>query len=202
MTRTWQSPKWLLICSAVVLILSSPAFQTVAADAQSVMIIGGSEAARECFRRAGFVVTTRSADDDDVAQCNAALESGGLGLRDRAATYVNRGILLLAAGNISGARASYDQALDLAPDLGEVYINIGNVCLLQQQYKLAIVQYTRGIPVMRRGLHVAYLNRGLAHEYLKDYPHAVDDYAKAVELAPGWLRAQKMLARAQAKLSP
>ncbi len=106
-----------------------------------------------------------------------------------------------ASGAIDDAKLSYDEALSLASDKGETHINIGNIYVRQQRYEDAVAEYTLGIRKSSRRPHVAYLNRGLAFEYMEDFQAASDDYAQALTLSPEWIRAKKMLARARLKLS-
>lgn len=172
---------------------------TCAVCAQSAVVVGDTGFSRDCFSRAELAVTFNAADSSDVEVCSKALEDMNLTLADRAATLVNRGILQLASGEPEAARASYNKALALVDDQGETHINIANMYVLQKRYQQAVEIYTKGIELMQRRRHVAFLNRGLAYEYLENYAAARADYAHALELAPDWVRAKKMLARVTLK---
>ncbi len=170
-------------------------------SAQSTTVIGNSNFGRECFTRAELAVTMNAATSHDVEVCSRALEEVTLTRDDRAATLVNKGILQSASGAMEDAKLSYDEALSLASDKGETHINIGNIYVRQQRYQDAVLEYTQGIAKDSRRPHVAYLNRGLAFEYLEDFQAASSDYTQALAMSPDWIRAKKMLARVNLKLS-
>ncbi len=188
-------PSQLAVAIVALLVLCSNA------SAQSIVVIGDSGHGRECFSRAELAVSFNAADSSDVEVCSKALESMSLSLPDRAATLVNRGILQLSSGQFDAAKASYDAALRLVDDQGETHINIANIYVLQKRYQEAVQQYTKGIPLMARRQHIGFLNRGLAFEYMENFGAAQSDYERAIELAPEWVRAKKMLARVKLKLS-
>lgn len=172
-----------------------------AVEAQSVQVIGDN-GGKTCYRAAELAVSTHVASKDDVAACTRFLAQDRITKSDRAAALVNRGILEMAAGDHAAARRSYDDALQLAENRGETRINIANIYMHQARYREAVSEYTKGIPLMTRRQHVGYLNRGLAYEYLEEYEAAGADYARALNLAPQWIRAKKMLARVRLKQSP
>lgn len=170
-------------------------------QAQSAVHIGSNLEAQSCHQLAEQAVTFNAAHISDIAVCERALELNLTTSRDLAATLVNYGIVLLANGQSDKAEQAYQRALALNENLGETYINIANVYLLREQYLKAAQTYSKGLPLMERRQHVAYLNRGLAYEYLGKFDLAVEDYHQALVLSPDWLRAKKMLARAQHKQS-
>eukprot|EP01036_Dinobryon_divergens_P055989 gene55989-74754_t len=59
------------------------------------------------------------------AVCTMALETELLSLRDRAGTYVNRGVLKLRRKEFASAEFDFNRAIQAKPDLGEAYINRG-----------------------------------------------------------------------------
>ncbi|MFK8030679.1 MAG: tetratricopeptide repeat protein [Gammaproteobacteria bacterium] len=189
----------ILILVVALLIVIGPVGYPRTATAQSAVVVGDEGFSRECFQRAELAVSFNAADSDDVEVCSKALDSIHLSRTTRAATFVNRGILQLASGEYEAARASYDAALLLVDDQGETHVNIANMYVHQKRYDDAITEYSKGLKMMKRRQHVAFVNRGLAYEYLKDYDSARRDYEKAVELAPSWIRAKKMLARVKLK---
>ncbi len=194
-------PRWLCMPCSWSAVLLVTVFMTVDSLAQSATVIGNTPYSRECFSAAELAVTFNVAGDSDINVCNKALEDVNLTRVDRAATLVNRGILESAAGYYDQARASYDEALELADDKGETHINIGNIHVRQERYRQAVDEYSKGIDKSSRRPHVAFLNRGLAYEYLNEFEDARDDYRRALELLPDWIRAKKMLARVELKLT-
>ena len=158
----------------------------ITAGAQSVTILGDSGEARECFYSAGLAIQMQSTSSSEIETCSRALSLGNLRLRDKAATYVNRGILYAANEQYQEAVKDYERAMKLYPKFGAIYVNRGNLFFLGQSYDSAILEYTKALNMDLRQDHVAYLNRGMAYEKLGKLSNAESDYRLAIELAPEW----------------
>src|SRR5688500_12996311 len=104
----------LLLAATLVLGLSA------GAASAAVDVIGGG-LGKDCFVAARDGVFTRST----VETCNAALASDDLSRRDRAATHVNRGVLLLRRGENESALADFDAAIAAMPNLAEAHVDRG-----------------------------------------------------------------------------
>src|SRR3954447_13913587 len=63
----------------------------------------------------------------------------------QAGAYNNRGNAKGAAGDLDGAIADYNHALQLDPKLAEAYYNRGNVKAKSNDLEGAITEYTRAI---------------------------------------------------------
>lgn len=172
-----------LAFAAIAALLATPA------NAQVTTLGGGM--AEGCYLQA----LAGHADRNAFWVCNTALEQGGLTRRDRAATYINRGIVRLNGGNATSALADFDTAIELRPDIAEGHINRGNALIEQGDFLGAIDAITRGIALNPEEPARAYYSRGLAHEERGDLRAAYDDYRRATELAPRWDMPRVQLAR-------
>jgi tetratricopeptide (TPR) repeat protein len=127
--------------------------------------------------------------------CTTALETEFLNARDRAGTYVNRGVLKLRAGTYPAASRDFDQAVRIKPDLGEAYVNRGASAIGQRRYADSLADINRGLQLGLDEPAKAYYNRALAYEGLEDAKSAYFDYQKAVELQPEWTAPREQLTR-------
>src|SRR5690348_8870246 len=160
------------------------------AAAGAVTVIGGGMA-RECSQAA----LGGESDAHYEAMCTMALESELLSLRDRAGTYVNRGILKLRRHDFAAAQYDFNRAIETKPDLGEAYVNRGAAAVGARRYADGLADLNKAIELGVEEPEKAYYNRALAFEGLDDMKAAYFDYRKAVELKPDWDQPQKELAR-------
>jgi len=173
----------------------------ITAAAQSVTILGDSDDARECYFSAGIAIQMQSTSSAEIETCSRALSIGNLRLRDKAATFVNRGILYAANEQYQKAIKDYESAMKLYPEFGAIYVNRGNLFFLGQSYDSAIMEYTKALDLDLSQDHVAYLNRGMAYEKLGKLSNAESDYRLAIELAPEWSVAKSKLERVLIKIN-
>ena len=127
--------------------------------------------------------------------CTQALETEYLNSRDRAGTYVNRGVLRLRRGSYSEATSDFNQAVRLKPDMGEAYVNRAAASIGQRRYADGLPDINKGLEL---GVHEpakAYYNRALAYEGLDDAKSAYFDYQKALEINPEWDAPRQQLVR-------
>ena len=158
------------------------------APASAAVTVFGSSLARECYENAQL-----GTDSYGLESCDRALKQEQLSARDRAATLVNRGIILNRARKLDAALADFGAALRLNPDLGEAYLNRGNTHFFRREFESALGDYSRAIELETSDLHVAYYNRALVHEVMKDYSAARADLAEALRIAPDFTPAQERL---------
>ena len=151
---------------------------TAPAWAQSATVFGNSDA-HECYMATKF-------GGGGLDYCERALRHGNLTKRDRAATYVNRGINLTHMGQHTQALDDYQSALNINPKLAEAFLNRGNTYVYLQQFSSAISDYDMAIDLETRDLHAAYFNLGLAYEGLRNLDSAYGYYKKALEVKPEW----------------
>lgn len=168
---------------------------------QSVTILGDNTDARDCYFAAQIAVQMQSSSKSDVTTCTRALQTPQLGQRDRAATYINRGILYVALEDYQAAIDDYAKAEELHPEFGALHVNRGNLYFMGQAYDSAIREYNIALQMGVRQQSVAHLNRGMAYEKLGRLREAMADYQQALELAPEWLLVRDKLERVKKKLN-
>jgi len=156
----------------------------------SVTIIGGGMA-EACSKAA----MNGLSDERFEEFCDVALETEFLNLRDRAGTFVNRGVMRMRRGEFPRAMVDFDQAVKMKPDLGEGHVNRGAALIGQKRFAESLPAIDRGLDLGVEEPAKAYYNRALAHEGLEDARSAYFDYQKAQELAPGWAAPTEQLAR-------
>lgn len=152
----------------------------------SMEIITSNSYARDCFMSASIAAKIFYSSSDEVDNCDFALNFSTLTLKDRAATFTNRGIIYMAVGDYRSAIKDYQAALRLKPDLGEIYVNIGNVYFMGKVFEKAIEEYSVAIEKETSQMHVAYINRAMAYESMGDFDNAEIGYRTAIELAPDY----------------
>ena len=162
-----------------------------AAHAQ-VMVIGGGMA-RDCYRAVEFntVASSRA-----LQTCNEAIDHEQLNMRDRAATYVNRGILYMRQMNYQRAMLDYEESLKLRPGLLEAKVNIGAALYGMKRYDEAMEALNEGLQTDSiEARAVGLYNRALIWERRGDEKAAYYDYKEALELKPTFIEAAKQLER-------
>ena len=177
----------LLLAGAVV--LGATLASTTARAAVTVI---GSGLARSCYEAA----ESGRASDEGFKTCDRALSEQALNVRDRAATFVNRGILSMRQRKIPAAIADYEQAMRMKSDLAEAYVNKG-IALVHAggRDSEAVTLISRGLDLNPVRPEIAYYTRGIANEALGRTRAAYDDYRQAAALKPDWTEPKKQLER-------
>jgi tetratricopeptide (TPR) repeat protein len=171
--------------------VAAAAALVAAGDARgAVTIIGGGLA--EACSQAAF---TGKAEQKYEQLCTQALESELLSSRDRAGTYVNRGVLKLRRQNWDQAMRDFDIAIRTRPDLGEAWVNRGAANIGAKRYSASLADINKGIELGLEEPAKAYYNRALTYEWLDDPKAAYFDYQKALEISPGWELPRQQLTR-------
>ena len=99
-------------------------------SAHAAVTVLGNGVAHSCFEFAEY----GGNPTDGVATCTFALEQTTLSVRDRAATFVNRGILRARKDDAEGALADYDRGLAMDASLAEGYVDRGAVMIVLRRY--------------------------------------------------------------------
>ena len=176
-------------------ILSSLLFGGIAfvaaSQAQAAVTVLGTGVARSCYEAAEY----GGSPHDGIAECTFALDEAALPIADRAATYINRGILKSRSDDPNGALDDYNRGLAIGPSLGEGYVDRGAVMILFQRYDEALADIDKGLGIGAKKPEIAYYDRAIADEALGNVRGAYEDYKKAVELAPDFTLASDQLAR-------
>lgn len=161
------------------------------AFAQGAVTVIGGGMAKDC----SVAALDGESDIRFEAVCTQALETELLSPRDRAGTYVNRGILKLRRKAFSSALADFDRAVATKPDLGEAYVNRGAASVGARRYAEGLADLNKALEIGVDEPEKAYFNRALAHEGLDDLKSAYLDYQKAQALKPDWPDPARELAR-------
>ena len=170
----WIRPVLGVACCAAALLLAGSSIA-------STLIIGGG-AARDC---ADAAINGR-ADNASLTTCTLAIDTEPLNFRDRARTYVNRGVLQMRQRNYDGAVSDFNEASKIDPNLGEAFVNRGAAYVGTRRYGEGLSQIDQGLALGVKDPEKAYYNRAVANESLGDVTAAYRDYSKAAELAPTW----------------
>ena len=162
-----------------------------ALPASAAVTVLGPGIAQSCYRAAEF----NTDPDAGIASCTTALKEQALTQTDRAATYVNRGILRARNGDADGALADYDNGLRINPQLAEGYVDRGATYIAVKRYKEALADIDKGLSLGTKKAYIAYYDRAIVREALGDIKGAYEDYKQAVELAPDFALAIQQLQR-------
>ena len=163
----------------------------VATAAEGAVTVLGGGLAEACSEAAVNGETDPKYED----VCTLALDTEFLPLRDRAGTYVNRGVFKLRRASYVDAARDFSQAARLQPELGEAYVNRGAALIGQKRYAQGLTDLNRAIELGVSEPAKAYYNRALAHEGLEDAKSAYFDYQKAIEIDPEWSAPRQQLTR-------
>lgn len=129
-----------------------------------------------------------------IEGCTRALEEESLSTPDKAATYVNRGIVLMSSGRYLEADADFDTALALETNLPDGWLNKGFIRLRQGNGREALPLIQKAMDNGEGNQPLAVFARGVAHEQMGDLESAYADLRRARELAPGWALPRDYLA--------
>jgi tetratricopeptide (TPR) repeat protein len=162
-----------------------------AADARAAVTVIGGGMAQACSDAA-------MGGENDIKfldVCTQALDGEFLNSRDRAGTYVNRGVLRLRRGSYAEATSDFNQAVRIKPDMGEAYVNRAAAAIGQRRYAEGLPDINKGLELGVQQPAKAYYNRALAYEGLDDAKSAYFDYQKALEIDPDWDAPRQQLVR-------
>ena len=159
-----------------------------AANAQSV-VSHGVGLAHECYLYA------RAGNDPrgGVDVCNQSLKREMLTIKDKAATYDNRGVMLDTLGRVDDAEQDFHTAIALDPSLGDPYVNLGSMLIKKRRYQEALDHINKGIDLGMGFPHIGYYDRAVAEQLMGRYKEAYYDYKKVLELEPGYVQATERL---------
>jgi tetratricopeptide (TPR) repeat protein len=173
-----------------------------AALAQTVQVVGNGSG-EDCWKAAKattFLKMDSAAMEarwkaDAIRACDDALSGAQLDRNDRAATWVNRGILEMSRENYKNARGAFKEALNLIPKLPEAHVDMGSALINLQQFAEGAKETELGLQLGSHEPERGYYNLGIAYEELGDLQKSYESFRKASELAPDWQDPQKQMAR-------
>ncbi len=174
------------------LLIAAAATALVAEIASAQVFVIGNGLGGECFQKTKNRYSNFRAADE---VCSRALREEAMTRTNRAATYVNRGVLRMREGNYDTALADYSEALRLQPELGAAYLNTGAAYIYQRDFAAALAPLDRAIELESNDLFAAYYNRAIARENTGDVAGAFEDFNISLELKPEWDLALRQLTR-------
>jgi tetratricopeptide (TPR) repeat protein len=180
-----QAMKRLMVGAAALAALA------IGAQARAAVTVIGGGLAEACSRAA----LSGKAEFRFEAPCTESLQKEMLNSRDRAGTFVNRGVLRMRRLNWEGATKDFNEAVHVKPDLGEAYVNRGAVAIGEHRYADSLPDLNKGLQLGVDEPAKVYYNRALAYEGLDDEKSAYFDYQKALELSPDWAAPKNELVR-------
>ncbi len=98
-----------------------------------------------------------------------------------AATYNDRGLAKHRKGDLDGAMADYNHAIELDPQYAIAYNNRGNIKLAKGDLNGAMADYNHAIE-LNPNIALAYNNRGLVKFREGDFDGAIREYNRAIQL--------------------
>jgi tetratricopeptide (TPR) repeat protein len=126
--------------------------------------------------------------DDDKAPESSPLPAASSVADEPDEDLVNRGIEKGKSGDLDGAIADFNRAIELNPKDDAPYYNRAQAKRLKKDTAGAIADYTRAIELGSTN-PAAYNNRGNARAEKNDREGAIADYTRAIELKPNYARA-------------
>jgi tetratricopeptide (TPR) repeat protein len=176
--------------TAFAALLTAAALTASAAQAGAI-VVGGNGLAHSCYVQAAF--DDNASSDETV--CTAALTMEAMSPRDRASTFVNRGVILGRRGQESNALSDYDHAIAADATLAQAYVDRSGALIALKRYGEAVDSADKGLSLGLAQPEVAYYNRAVAEEGLGKFTAAYYDYKQAVAIAPGFTDASEQLKR-------
>lgn len=158
--------------------------------ANAAVTVLGPGPAQECY---GYAENGGDLHEG-LIRCSFALEST-LSVPDRAATFVNRGVIRLGLHQSEQALADINSGIALDPSSGDAFIDRGAAAMSLGRYDEALQDLNKGISLNPHRPHIAYYDRAIIDERNGDIRAAYYDYKKALELEPGFTPAAAELKR-------
>jgi len=185
------------ICLSLSLILSLPS----SVSAQSMRVFGGNQYARECQLNVEMANNLVSGSRAFIEPCDFVLRNvQELTPRDRAATLNNRAVLKYLIQDFEGAFSDFDAAAQMMPDSPIVIANRGNAFYYTGQLALALEDYSDALELGISRPHAVHSNMGIVYEEMGNLREAEFQYQRALELSPGWDKAEMLLENVQRRL--
>jgi tetratricopeptide (TPR) repeat protein len=162
-----------------------------AGSASAAVDVIGNGLGHDCF----VFARDGRAGDAQIDACTSAITSDTLNMRDRAATYVNRGVLRLRREQYPDALKDFDAAIAVNGTLAEAHVDRGAALVMLGRQQEAIAALDLGLELKPDSPQNGYFIRAMARERAGDLNGAYADYTRAAELAPNWARPQNELRR-------
>lgn len=162
----------------------------ISGSATAAVYSVGGPLSENCYQAA----LAQDSRPSTIDGCTRALTEEGLLDPDRAATFVNRGILQMSAGHLTSADYDFNQALTIDASLSDAWLNKGFLRIREGKGQEALPLLQKGIDNGARRQALAYFARGVAYEQSGDYRSAYADLVKARAMEPRWALPAEWLA--------
>ena len=183
--------KFTVALVAAVMAVGCQAAGSSAQAQQSMSVIGAPGAAVKCAEQAAIATRGGRASSRGIDACTDAIDHETLNPDELAGAYVNRGVLYLTLGHVSGAIPDDEAGPQIRANLADSVVNRGAA----QRFADAIGDFDRALALKPRHSEWIYYDRGLAREDLGDLKGAYLDYLQASLLDPAWTPPKTELAR-------
>src|SRR5262245_30487861 len=110
----------------------------MSSNAGAAITVLGPGPAQDCFHYA----EDGGNPQEGIAACTFALDTA-LTLTDRAATYVNRGVIRLSIHQNDAALADINSGIAIAPTLGDAYVDRGATAIALGRYDDALADLNK-----------------------------------------------------------
>lgn len=174
------------------LMIAAAATALAAQTASAQVFVIGQGLGGECYQKTKSKYSHFRSTEE---VCTRALREQAMTRGNRAATYVNRGVLRMREGMYEEALADYSEATELRPELGAAYLNEGAAHIYRKDFQSAIAPLDRAIELESADLFAAHYNRAIARENTGDVAGAYADFKKSLNIKPGWELAERQLTR-------
>jgi protein O-mannosyl-transferase len=114
-----------------------------------------------------------------------------------ARAHYDLGVLCLGKADTAGAKAQFDEAIRLAPDYADAYVNRGNLLQKEGRLEEAVADFGKAIE-FKPGSAEAHNDLGMALATTGAVDRAIPQFAQAVRLNPGFADAHANLGTALA----
>jgi tetratricopeptide (TPR) repeat protein len=176
----------ILLASALGVLLAAP----FAGNAQAAVSVFGPGPAKLCYDGA----EAGNNANDYLADCDQAL-AGVLSDHDRAATFINRGVIRLSLSQPAAALEDFNLGLSVDGSLAEGYVDRGACLIDLKRYADAVKDIDKGLSMGATRTYIAYYDRAIANEALGDVTGAYNDYQQALAAKPDFTAASDELKR-------
>lgn len=167
-------------------------FTAFAGAAHAQLVVQGKGDAAECY---DYAMVGNEGSRSAIKTCTDALDDI-LSEKDRAATYVNRGVLHMRKGDQVQATADYKAALAIKPDLTQAYVNQAASLIRQQKFDEALASLNTALEDEDSPTRAAALyNRAITLDSKEDYRGAYRDLKAALAIKPDWDIALDLISR-------
>src|ERR1700732_1095222 len=117
----------------------------------------------------------RATIEERIASCTTLIDSGRSQPINLAILRDNRGMAFRSQGDLTNARADFDQAIALYPGYARAYANRASLFLAQRDFDGAIANLDQAIKLDATNATL-FMSRGNAFDAKRDLDRAIADY--------------------------